>query len=63
MLGQILKQKRLENEMSQTDVAVAVGVSLNAYQLWERGASKPNAGNWLKLKKVLDLDDLVLDKQ
>ena len=48
-----LKQLRKEKGMTQTEVAVAVGVSLTSYQLWERGAMKPNPENKKKLDKVL----------
>lgn len=46
---------RKSKKMSQTAVAVAVGVSVKTYQLWETGAGKPNETNLEKLKKVLDL--------
>jgi len=50
-----LKEARKTKGMTQTEVAVAVGVSLTSYQLWERGVSKPNSENEVKLKDVLEL--------
>lgn len=43
---------------SQIDVAVKCGVSMLTYQLWERGAVKPNEENEAKLLEVLGLDSL-----
>ena len=48
-----LKQKRLELGLTQEKLAKKVGVSLLAYQMWERGVSKPNDLNKHKLEKVL----------
>ena len=49
-----LKQKRIELGMTQSQIAKAVGVSLLAYQMWERGLSQPNDLNKHKLEKVLN---------
>ena len=49
-----LKELRKRKGLTQTDVAVKVGVSLTSYQLWERGGMKPNKENQEKLEKVLD---------
>ncbi len=51
-----LKEARKKKNMSQVDVAVAVGVSIGAYIMWERGANKPTPENLEKLKKVLEID-------
>lgn len=40
-----LKKLRKTKNASQVDVAVAVGVSLMSYQLWERGVTKPKPEN------------------
>lgn len=48
-----IKELRKQKGMTQIDVAIAVGVSLTAYQLWERGVMKPNEENEKKLKEVL----------
>ena len=50
-----LKQIRLDRGMTQVEVAVAVGVSLVTYQLWEKGAMNPTEKNLAKLKEVLKI--------
>lgn len=55
MKGKI-KEARLRLKMTQVEVAARVGVSMNAYILWEREVSNPNPENMAKLKKVLKLD-------
>jgi len=51
-----IKEARLRLKMTQVEVAARVGVSMNAYILWEREVSNPNPENMAKLKKVLKLD-------
>jgi transcriptional regulator with XRE-family HTH domain len=48
-----MKEKRLKLKLTQADVALAVGVSLTTYQLWEKGVTTPTPENMIKLKKVL----------
>ena len=48
-----LKKKREKLEMTQIDVAKAVGVSVASYRLWEQGGGNPGPDNLKKLKKVL----------
>lgn len=50
-----LKQHRKRMNLTQTEVARKVGVSLTSYQLWERDVSKPNEENLKKLKEVLQI--------
>jgi transcriptional regulator with XRE-family HTH domain len=52
-----LKKIRLEQGMTQTQVAAAVGVSLTAYLLWERGVGKPTEENKEKLYKTLGIQN------
>lgn len=49
-----LKEQRLAAGMTQIDVAKAVGVSMNTYALWERGAMNPTPANAEKLREVFD---------
>ena len=51
-----IKKSRNDLGMTQTEVAVKVGVSLTSFQLWERNVSKPNETNLKKLKKVLEIE-------
>ena len=48
-----IKELRLKAELTQLDVAIAVGVSPEAFRNWERGASTPKKENQIKLEKVL----------
>jgi len=52
-----LKEIRIAKGMTQTQVAAAVGVSLTAYLLWERGVGKPNEENRKKLYQVLGIKE------
>lgn len=52
-----LKDRRLKLGFSQSAVAVKVGVSLNSYQNWERGVTKPKGENMNKLLEVLDIKE------
>ena len=48
-----LKEKRERLGLSQVEMAKLVGVHLNTYSLWERGAGQPNDENKEKLKDIL----------
>lgn len=50
-----LKSARLEKGLTQTDVAIKVGVSLTTYRLWEVGVAKPKPIHEEKLKEVLKI--------
>lgn len=52
-----LKKQREKLNLTQSDVAKSVGVSLTSYQLWEREVSTPNDKNMKKLMKVLSLNE------
>lgn len=49
-----LKERRTKAGLTQEAVARAVGVSLYAYQRWERGACNPLPHNAAKLDRVLE---------
>lgn len=51
-----LKEARKKQGLTQVEVAIACGVGMNTYILWERGVSKPKAENLKKLQKVLKLE-------
>lgn len=48
-----LRARRKMLGISQIELASKVGVSLMAYQLWERGVSEPKEENKEKLERVL----------
>jgi transcriptional regulator with XRE-family HTH domain len=48
-----LKRLRQDKGLSQVEIAEEIGVHVNTYILWERGAGKPTPENMEKLKAVL----------
>jgi len=52
-----IKEQRELLKMTQADVAIACGVSLNVFQLWEKGVGKPNKKNRPKVIRVLQLPE------
>ena len=52
-----IRKYRKEKQMSQIEVSKAVGVHLNTYALWEKGAGNPSPENLEKLKTVLDIKE------
>ena len=64
----ILKKRRKELNMAQTDVANAIGIQLQQYQLFEYGTRKVSTSSMLlglRLCAVLELDpyELVFEKE
>ncbi len=49
-----LKSIRKDKGISQMTLAQRVGVSLLTIQLWEKGVTKPNEENQIKLEKALE---------
>lgn len=47
------REKRTKLNLTQSDIAREVGVSLMTYQLWERGVMNPTKENEEKLLKAL----------
>ena len=52
-----IKAKRNALGYTQTKVAVYCGVSLNAYQNWERRLSTPKPENMKKLIEILEVKE------
>lgn len=48
-----IKAARKEKKMTQTKLALAVGVSVQSVRLWETGGNKPGPENLEKLQEVL----------
>lgn len=42
--------------MTQIDAAIAIGVSLSSYRMWELGVTKPKEENMQKLIEVFGKD-------
>lgn len=60
-LGELLKQRRLEHELSQEQVADHLGISRQAVAKWEGNQTSPSADNLLALASLyqVSLDELV----
>lgn len=52
--SEILTARKTQN-MTQLQVAVAVGVAYQTYRLWEGGGTKPGPDNEVKLREVLKI--------
>lgn len=55
MIG--LKEMRKRKGLSQVSAAVSCGVSLTAWQLWEKGVNSPTEENLEKINKLFLLPD------
>lgn len=64
-LGEVLKQHRMELQMTQEFVAEALGVSRQAVSKWESGASDPSTTNLMALAKLygVEADSLLKEVQ
>jgi transcriptional regulator with XRE-family HTH domain len=51
----MMREARIKKGITQTAVAVAVGVSINAVRLWEAGGMRPTAQNETKLRELLEI--------
>ena len=58
-----MREQRECLELTQTDIALYCGVSLFAYQQWERGVSKPKAASRLKVIEILKLPENYFKRQ
>lgn len=47
---------RVEQELTQREVAAKVGVSVRTVQRWEAGESRPQNAHLLRLARLLGLD-------
>lgn len=57
-----LKAARINSNMTQRDVADAIGVNVNTVNNWENGKSVPNVSQAMKCCKLYNcnLDDIFL---
>lgn len=51
-LGEVLKQHRIDCNMTQEFVAESIGVSRQAVSKWENGTSDPSTSNLIALAKL-----------
>lgn len=54
--SKIISARELMN-LTQMETSRRVGVSYAMYRLWEKGISKPNPDNEIKLRKALMIDE------
>ena len=63
-LGKRLRELRVKNEMSQEDVARAIGVSPQAISKWETGKSDPDISNLISISSLFRVPvDELLDQE
>lgn len=55
-IGNIFKNARIDKKLSQIDCARNCGVSVVAYQYWERGVCVPKEDNLKRLCNFLEID-------
>lgn len=52
MIGEIIKSLRLENNMTQSDLAALLFTSQDTISLWERGKSLPDVKSVIKMTQI-----------
>lgn len=55
-VGKAIRQKRIELNLSQQQVADKVGITRGAYSQYETGKNAISMEVWFKITSVLDLD-------
>ena len=55
-LGERIAELRIQNQLSQYQLAQAMEVSRQAVRKWENGQSSPDALNLIRLAEILDTD-------
>lgn len=61
-----LKARRLERNLTQLDLADAIGASVRTYQKWESGQTTPDGTNLIRLMnwlEIYDVQDLIRYKE
>ena len=60
-----IKELRKSKGLTQTELALQIGVLPNAISQWETGRRKPRTGKLKRIAKVLDctVDELLRDKE
>lgn len=54
-LGQRIKELRIENNLSQLQLAKLIGVSQKAIDYWERSVNEPKSSYIIKLVKTFNI--------
>lgn len=58
--GRLVRDRRLELDMTQLDIAKRVNVDQSTVGFWERGTTKPVRKYRVPLAKALGLDPMIL---
>ena len=62
-IGEIIKELRLEKNISQKKLADAIGVSQKAIDFWERSVNEPKASYIVKLADYFEVSaDYILGR-
>lgn len=60
-LAEKLKKLRMKNKLTQKDVYEQLGISQSTFSSWEVGKSEPDAITFLKLCKIYNVNDILLE--
>ena len=60
--GKMLEIRRITLDMTQQQVADAIGVNVSTYGRWERGENKPMRALQEKIREVLKIDQLIQEE-
>ena len=60
--GKMLEVRRVTLDMTQQEVADAIGVNVSTIGRWERGDNKPMKALHKILAKVLKFDELIVEE-
>lgn len=63
ILGEAIKQARINKNISQEELAHRIGVSRQAVSKWENGSSIPHGVNRDLLREILELDNILADTE
>lgn len=64
-IGEFIKTLRIENNMSQTDLANTLNISRQSVYKWERGINIPDSSTLVLLSEIfkVTIDELLLGKK
>ncbi|MCX4362607.1 MAG: helix-turn-helix transcriptional regulator [Clostridia bacterium] len=63
-IGEVIKELRLERDLSQQKLAEAIGVSQKAIDYWERGVNEPKASYVARLADFFEVtSDYLLGRE
>lgn len=57
MIGDVLKQARIKINLSQSEMAIKVGVTKQTYMKWENNITEPKASQVTILAKLLNITE------